>query len=96
MTSASGTQTKLLGTASAALRKRLTANWIKRPIRTSHGICDSAQSSNQAQITIATGHAMATASCQAAGSAVCVRRGMSVRRKPAAKQVMKPSICAKA
>ena len=95
---ASTTQTKLFGTRGAApgARKRLTANWINTPIRRSQGICESAHFSYQAPTVIAIGARTPTAICQAAGGAVAVRRGMSVKRNPTAKQVMKPSICAKA
>jgi hypothetical protein len=47
-------------------------------------------------MVMTTGAMIAIAICQAAGGAVDVRRGIRVKRNPTAKQVMKPSICAKA
>ena len=90
-----GSQMKLLGCfrPDPVVRNRLTMNINNIATSASQNICESHQSSNQAEMVVPAGAAIATAICQAEGGAVPVRRGIIVNRNPTAKHIMKPWIC---
>jgi hypothetical protein len=72
--------------------KRRRANPTSTATSVNQASCDSANRSYQAAITVKTGAAAATDSCQREGGSVSVKRGIAVNRNPTAKQIMKPWI----
>src|SRR6185295_4038485 len=89
-----GTQRKPGGKAPRDFerRARLNAKPITTRMRATQQACEGTQSSNQANAVVATGATTATAICQARAGSPPVRRGMKVKRKPVAKQVISPWI----